>query len=231
MADLFYKVVRTIGRPVFWMASRPTVLHAKRMRGSEPLILAPNHLSPYDVPCLMASTGRPLDFVSIAELFRKPVVGWFLTNMNAFGLDRSRRDPATTRTILDRLAKGRTVAMFPEGQIRRAEDSVLNGGSFKASVTRLARLANVPIVPCVVLATGVFSRPASWLPLRRTRYAVHFGEPLSVSPEGDEESACARATERLRGAYEQGYAELRKASGLTVEDSPWRGGGSAGSGS
>jgi 1-acyl-sn-glycerol-3-phosphate acyltransferase len=218
MSDLFYKTVRTIGRPVFWMASKPTVLHAERMKGSGPLILAPNHLSPYDVPCLMASTRRVLDFVSIAELFRKPVVGWFLTNMNAFGLDRSRRDPATTRIILDRLAKGRTVAMFPEGQIRRADHSVLHGGSFKTSVTRLARLANVPIVPCVVLATGVFSRPAAWLPLRRTRYAVHFGEPLRVATEGDEEAASAR----LRHAYEQGYADLREVSGLTVEDSPWR---------
>jgi len=224
MSDLFYKTVRTIGRPVFWMASKPTVLHAERMKGSDPLILAPNHLSPYDVPCLMASTRRPLDFVSIAELFRKPVVGWFLTNMNAFGLDRSRRDPTTTRIILDRLAKGRTVAMFPEGQIRRAEDSVLNGGTFKASVTRLARLANVPIVPCVVLATGVFSKPTAWLPLRRTRYAVHFGEPLRVSPEGNEEMACDHAAESLRKAYESGYAELREASGLTVEDSPWRAG-------
>lgn len=224
MADRFYKVVRTLGRPVFWMASKPTVLHAGRMKGKDPLILAPNHLSPYDVPCLMASTGRLLDFVSIAELFRRPVVGWFLTNMNAFGLDRSRRDAATTRIILDRLAKGRTVAMFPEGQIRRAEDSVLNGGNFKTSVTRLARLANVPIVPCVVLATGVFSRPGAWLPLRRARYAVHFGEPLRVSAEGEDEAACTEATERLRRAYAQGYAELREASGLRVEDWPWRGG-------
>jgi len=223
MSDLFYKTVRTIGRPVFWMASKPTVLHAERMKGSDPLILAPNHLSPYDVPCLMASTRRPLDFVSIAELFRKPVVGWFLTNMNAFGLDRSRRDPATTRIILDRLAKGRTVAMFPEGQIRRAEDSVLNGGTFKASVTRLARLANVPIVPCVVLATGVFSRAGAWLPLRRARYGVWFGEELCVSREGEEEADCAQAAERLRQAYQTGYAELREASGLKLGDSPWRG--------
>jgi 1-acyl-sn-glycerol-3-phosphate acyltransferase len=226
MSDAFYKLVRTLGHPVFWLASKPTVLHADRMMGNAPFILAPNHLSPYDVPCLMASSRRVLDFVSIAELFRRPVVGWFLTNMNAFGLDRSRPDPATTRIILDRLAHGRTVAMFPEGRIRRAEDSVLNGGSFKASVTRLARLAGVPIVPCVVLATGAFSSPIAWLPLRRTRYAVCFGDALQVNPEGDEETACAQATQRLRHAYEQGYAELRDASGLRVEDYPWRGGGS-----
>ena len=222
MSDLFYRVVRTVGRPVFWMASSPTVLHAERLKKTGAVILAPNHLSPYDVPCLMASTRRGLDFVSIAELFRKPVVGWFLTSMNAFGLDRSRRDPATARTILDRLERGRAVAMFPEGQIRRAENSVLSGGAFKTSVTRLARLAGVPIVPCVVLATGVFSRPGAWLPLKRARYGVHFGEPLWVSRVGEEEAACTEAAERLRRAYEAGYAELRAVSGLRVEDSPWR---------
>jgi len=223
MSDIFYKVVRTAGRPVFWMASRPTVLHANRVRRTGAVIVAPNHLSPYDVPCLMASTRRGLDFVSIAELFRKPVVGWFLTNMNAFGLDRARTDTGTTRTILDRLGRGRAVAMFPEGQIRRAENSVLNGGGFKASVTRLARLAGAPIVPCVVLATGVFSRAGAWLPLRRARYGVWFGEELCVSREGEGAADCAQAAERLRQAYQTGYAELREASGLEVGDSPWRG--------
>jgi 1-acyl-sn-glycerol-3-phosphate acyltransferase len=222
MSDIFYNVVRLIGRPAFYLSSSPTVLHADRVRTPGPMILAPNHLSPYDVPCLMASTRRKLDFVSVVEFFRNPVSAWFLRSMNAFPLDRGRRDAGATRKILERLERGRTVAMFPEGQIRTAETSLLAGGAFKASVVRLARLANVPILPCVVLATGAFARPKAWLPFRRTRYAINFGELLHVERGGDEESDCAEATQRLRRAYDEGYAELRAASGLSVADSPWR---------
>src|SRR4051812_33405273 len=193
MSDVFYNVIRWVGRPVFWLSSSPTVLHADRVNQPGPMIIAPNHLSPYDVPCLMASTRRKLDFVSIVEIFRNPVLGWFLRSMNAFPLDRGRRDSAATRQILERLEQGRKVVMFPEGQIRTGETSLLSGASFKESVVRLARLANVPIVPCVILATGAFARPKAWLPLRRTRYAVNFCELIRVERGDDDDSDCAKA--------------------------------------
>jgi 1-acyl-sn-glycerol-3-phosphate acyltransferase len=223
MSDAFYKIVRFLGRPAFVLSSSPTVLHADRLRTvSGAMILAPNHLSPYDVPCLMRSTPRLLDFVSIVEIFRNRLAGWFLGSMNAFPLDRSRVDPGTTRKILDRLERGRTVTMFPEGRIRTAATSVLAGAPFNASVTRVARLADVPIVPCVLLGTGAYGRAKAWLPLRRTRYAVNFGQPFHVDRDGDEKSQCAQAAERLKQAYDDLYCELRAASGLTVADSPWR---------
>jgi 1-acyl-sn-glycerol-3-phosphate acyltransferase len=222
MSDTFYKIVRCLGYPAFGASARPTVLHVDRIDRRGPLIIAPNHLSPYDVPCLMASTRQALDFVSIVELFRNPVRAWFFGAMNALPLDRRRVDPATTRRILDRLERGRKIVMFPEGRICNAHNSLLAGGSFNPSVARLARLADAPIVPCVILATGAYARPTAWLPLRRTRYGVIFGEPLLVGRRGDERSDCADAAERLRRAYRELYAQLHDASGLTVHDSPWR---------
>ena len=222
MSDAFYHVVRSVGWPAFYLASSPVVLHADRLNVAGAMLIAPNHLSPYDVPCLMASTQRTLDFVSIVELFRNPVLRWFLGSMNAFPLDRGRRDAGATRKILERLERGRRVVMFPEGQIRTAATSLLAGGGFKESVVRLARLANVPMVPCVVLATGAFARPRAWLPFRRTRYAVNFCEPMRVAHSENEEADCAEALDRLKLAYVEGYAELQAASGLSVTDSPWR---------
>src|SRR5438045_3002539 len=112
MGDAFYRFVVLTGRMPFWISSRPVVLHAERARRAGPFILAANHTSPYDVPLLMRHTPRRLDFVSIIEVFRNPLVAWFYSHMNAFPVDRSRRDPATVRIILDRLARGRVVAMF-----------------------------------------------------------------------------------------------------------------------
>jgi 1-acyl-sn-glycerol-3-phosphate acyltransferase len=220
MSDAFYQFVRFAGRPAFWSSSRPTVLHADRLDTPGGMLIAPNHLSPYDVPCLMASTRQLLDFVSIVELFRNPVSRWFLSRMNAFPLDRDRVDSATTRKVLNRLHRGRKVVMFPEGQIRTPANSLLVGGTFKPTIPRLARLAGVPVVPCVILGTGAYARPGAWMPRARTRYAVNFGQPMRVEEGGDDRDTSANA--RLRQAYDDLYRELADASGLTVADAPWR---------
>jgi 1-acyl-sn-glycerol-3-phosphate acyltransferase len=220
MSDAFYEFVCIVGRPIFRLSSTPTLLHLDRLRSfSGPLILAPNHLSPYDVPCLMAHSRRPLDFVSITELFQNRLSAWFLGSMNAFPLDRGRIDPVTTRRILMLLERGRIVAMFPEGRIRAAGESLLSGAVFKPSVLRLARLAGVPIMPCVVLGTGAYRRASAWLPLHRTRYAVGFGEPFTVREETpDDATASSQAMAQLRQRYLELYDELRAASGLAVAD-------------
>lgn len=222
MSDAFYRLVRYIGRPAFARSSRPVYLHTGRVPATGPVIVAANHLSPYDIPCLMDAIDRPLDFVSIVEMFRNPLVAWFFRNMNSFALDRRRADPATTRIILDRLRRGRAVAMFPEGHIPPPEESMLTGGPARWSIIRLARLAGSPIVPAVILGTGVFSRPAAWKPVGKTKYAAAFGCPVVVDRQTDEAIACAAAEAQLMAAYQALYAELSAASGLTVLDQPWR---------
>jgi 1-acyl-sn-glycerol-3-phosphate acyltransferase len=205
MSDRFYKVVVFAGRFPFWVSSRPVVLHADRIPRAGAFILAANHASPYDIPLLIRHTPRRLDFVSITELFRRPMVAWFFSRMNAFPLERSRSDPRTVRIILDRLARGRVVAMFPEGRIRPQSESVLYGGPFRPGVARLARLAGVPVVPAVLVGSPSYSRFTSWLPLRRTRYGVIYGDPIHARDENDDASAEAH----LRDAYLSLYAELR----------------------
>jgi len=204
MADTFYKTVVLLGRFPFWVSSSPIVLHADRVPHSGPFLLASSHLSPFDVPLLMRHTPRVLDFVSIVEVFNKPFVGWFFGKMGAFALDRSRKDPKTAKTIVDRLTRGRAVVMFPEGRIKSENDSVICGARFRPGTARLARLANVPIVPVVVYGSTLYSNPASWLPVRRTRYGVIYGEAIDSTNE-------ERAEQMLAEAYRALFEELRAA--------------------
>jgi 1-acyl-sn-glycerol-3-phosphate acyltransferase len=201
MSDAFYNIVVLAGRFPFWVSSRPTILHAERIPRTGAFFLASNHSSHYDIPALIRSTPRNLDFVSITELFAKPLVGWFFGQMNAFPLERSRSDPKTVRIILDRLSRGRVIAMFPEGRLRSGDESVVHGAPFQAGVAGIARLANVPIVPVVVWGTDRYRRFASWLPLKRTCYGVAYGEPIVVKDESD-------AEKQLAQAYRDLYAEL-----------------------
>src|SRR5690349_19892362 len=125
MSDGFYRLVRSVGLPAFVLSSRATVLHADRLNVKRPLIIAPNHFSPYDIPCLMASTPRVLDFVAMSELFCHQAGARFFRAMNAIPLDRSREDPTETRRILERLAQRRAVVIFPEGGTRAPTRSML----------------------------------------------------------------------------------------------------------
>src|ERR671913_1859746 len=140
MSDLAYNVVWGIGVHAFWVSSSPIILHRDRLKRPGAYILAPNHLSPFDVSCLMAIAPRNLDWVSIVEAFRNPFVALLYGSVNVFALDRSKPDSPTVRIILDRLKRGRVVAMFPEGSIREDErESVIHGGPFKPGVARIAQ--------------------------------------------------------------------------------------------
>jgi 1-acyl-sn-glycerol-3-phosphate acyltransferase len=185
MGDLFYNTVWTICYPAFWTSSSPTVSGAEKTRRTGAYILASNHETPYDVPLLMRHCARPIDFVSITEVFRNPLIAWFYGSMNAFPLDRSRRDLQTLRIILDRLKRGRVVGMFPEGRLRPGEHTLVHTRTIRPGIGRIARLANVPIVPCIVINSKAYTKFTNWFPFRHTRYGIIFGDPIEPSDQPD----------------------------------------------
>jgi 1-acyl-sn-glycerol-3-phosphate acyltransferase len=208
LSDWFYNVVWYTFWPAFGVSSTPIVLHPERPRREGAYLLAANHLSPFDVACLIKESGRKIDFVSITEVFKNPFMAWFYGNMNAFPLDRSRVDAGTTRIILDRLRRGRAVGIFPEGSIRTQENSVLNGGRIKPGVIRLAKLANVPIIPTVVLGTSAYRRVLNWAPLRRVRYGINYGEPIDPSKSSDIEDLQTQLIAAYRSLHEELLAAM-----------------------
>ncbi len=185
MSERFYNVVRMIGGRIFAAASAPRVLHVERAARPGAYMLAANHTSPYDAPLLIAATPRVIYWLSIMEIFRNPFVGWFLRGVGAEPLDRAKVDTRTVRAIVRHLRQGRVVGIFPEGGVRSGPDSVLSGGSMHEGVCKMAQLAAVPVVPCVVLGGEKFSQWKAWLPGARTRWAVAYGEPIFPFDEPD----------------------------------------------
>ncbi len=211
MSDLAYNLIRYACYPAIAVSSRATVLHRDRADRKGAYILAPTHLSPYDVPCLMRVAPRNLDWVSIVEAFRNPLVAFIYRSANVFPLDRSRPDSPTVRIILDRLKRGRVITMFPEGSIRTVENSVLTGAPFKPGIARLAQLADVPVIPVVILGSAGYSRVLSWAPVRGLHYGVNFGQPLQVRMDLDKAEAVKVFLVEMRQAYLDLYAELKPA--------------------
>jgi 1-acyl-sn-glycerol-3-phosphate acyltransferase len=213
MSDFIYDWVVRICKPAFQISSSPVVLHRERLNHPGAYVLAPTHTSAYDVPCLMKESPRRLDFVSVTELYRKPLVAAFFNSMNVFPLDRSRPDSPTVRKILQRLREGRAVVMFPEGRIRRPDESVLNGGDMKPGVAKIAHLASVPVIPAVLIDTGLYARAASWLPVRGTRFGIAFGQPLRAPADMGEADSREALLTSIRRSYRELNAELLQAMG------------------
>ncbi len=178
MSDAFYSLVVALGRPIFWVTSRPVVIGTEHVPREGACLIAATHRSPYDIPILMRHSGRAVDFVSIVEVFRNPLLAWFYGSLNAFPLDRSRPDSRTVRIILDRLRRGRAVGMFPEGRLRGEDESVVRTRRIRPGIGRLACLSGAPVVPCVIVNSGAYGRITSWLPRRGVRYGIIYGVPI-----------------------------------------------------
>lgn len=222
MSDRFYNLIKFIGTGPICISHRPTLLGLEHTRREGPYILAANHTSPFDIALLIYHLRRHLDFVSSTEVFSIPVLGRFYGAMNAFPLDRSKVDAETVRIVLQRLANGRTIVMFPEGAFRLQDKSVLHGGPLRPGLGRIARIAQVPVIPCAIEDSLVYAKPMNWLPLRRSRYGLAFGEAMPP-PAHDSTNTEAGAFEshladRIRGLH----ADLLDTMGRSEHDAATR---------
>lgn len=203
MSHLAYRLGRSLAFP-FAACFEIHVSGRHHLPETAPCLLAANHISHFDPPLLSAQVGRDVDFMASAEFFGHPVPRAILTALNAFPVDRSRRDLSAVKTSMERLKRGRCVGVFIEGGIRHGARSVLEGAPLGAGSTALAQVAAVPIVPCVLLGTDQLYQWRSWF--RRPRLFFAFGAPLHPAPDEDRRDLAHRLGEQMRALL----ADLRR---------------------
>lgn len=214
MGDVFYRTIRALSWVPFVTSGRATVIGAERVPRAGPLLMAPNHVSWYDIPLLAVHNRRLLDFLTLYKLYETPVGRWFYENMNGIYFDSTKPDARAVRGMRDRLGRGRCVLIFPEGQLCRYEDSVFTDHGLHPGMARLAISTQTPILPVVLLDTDVYRRFGAWMPVRGTRYGVAFGAPIpppqAVRPT-DRTAEAKRLEEEYRNRMRTLRAELLQA--------------------
>ena len=207
-------------RVLFGYSSRVYTMGHENADQTGGFLLACNHISHFDPFIISSVVRRKIDWMAMAEFFPLPVVGLFLRAVDAFPVERNRADRKTIRTAIERLKNGRVVGVFPEGGIRDGTGSLLEGGRVRAGTSTLAHIAQVPIVPCVILGSDRLYAKRNWLPFRRTPVWIGFSKAISSFPELEKSAARQRIEAQLTAAFQRIYVELRGKFKLTADDLP-----------
>jgi len=177
---ILYRTVAPLGRWLMLAFWRLRVRGLEHVSAQGAVIVASNHISNVDPPLVgwAALPVRSLRYLAKRELFQVPGLGWFLRNVGAIALERSRADVAAVRTALEVLARGRCLLLFPEGT--RSKDG--RPGRPRGGVGFLAGKSGAPVIPTRVVNTDRF------LSLRALE--VRFGEPLRFSGDPADRAQC-----------------------------------------
>ncbi len=124
-----------------------TVSGRKNVVKGRTYVIVSNHQSQLDI-LLAYSLFFPFKWVSKAEVFKIPFIGWNMGLNEYIRIHRGRRD-SIRKLMVDckrTLEEGKTVYFFPEGT--RSETGKV--GEFKAGAFALAKRLKLPILPIVI---------------------------------------------------------------------------------
>jgi 1-acyl-sn-glycerol-3-phosphate acyltransferase len=146
--------MRPYYRFAYTLVGLELLLHRIRIEGRENIppegcLIVSNHASFMDPTTVGWAIGREIYYLGRKDLFRPPVLSWFLPICNVLPVDRDAADISGLRRIIKMLRDGESVVIFPEGT--RSEDGNLQPAEPGAGM--IAVKAGVPILPVRVFGT------------------------------------------------------------------------------
>lgn len=163
----------------------------------EGYVLACTHNGYIDILNLGLSIyPRQIHFMAKKQLFDIKGLGWLITKLNAFPVDRDNPGPSVIKIPLQLLKKGEIVGIFPSGT------RTTNNTNLKQGAITIAQLAKAKVVPAAYLGP----RNLKEVFQRKKAYLI-FGEPFTV-PAGKE--AREEYTELLEKELQRLTEELKQ---------------------
>jgi 1-acyl-sn-glycerol-3-phosphate acyltransferase len=170
---------------------------------SGPMIFVANHPSATDPFLIHMISPNQLNVMITAKAFKVPVFGWFLRKVQEIPVPLT-QGSAALEQARRQIEKGRSVAIFIEGQI-----SPLEGGFLppRSGAARLALSTGAPVVPVGIFLhrerchnirsriTGGIPSEARWY--LRGPYAVTVGQPTQFDGDADDHEHVDRISETI----------------------------------
>jgi 1-acyl-sn-glycerol-3-phosphate acyltransferase len=175
-------------------------------------ILACNHISVLD-PVFIAmgatTSGRAIRFLTAAEFFRRPLIGWALRRLRQIPIRRGASDLRALEQAARIIRRGALAGIFPEGTLSPDGDPLPG----RRGAARIALASEVPLIP-----VGVWGTRARWprggirwrRPLR-PKVVVAFGPPLRPTGAVEDPADVQALTDRIMAAIGE-QVEIAKAA-------------------
>jgi len=136
-------------RMILWAARCPIDARFEAPLPKDGMFVFANHQSTLDIIALfIVMKDHPIAFATKRELFKVPIIGWYLTMAGFIEVDRGNRERAIKAFSAagEQLRSGAAIAIYPEGT-RSIDGSVL---PFKKGPFMLAIDTQTQIVPVAV---------------------------------------------------------------------------------
>lgn len=157
---------------------RVSVEGREHLAHAGPYIFAANHQSQFDIFALQGYLGFDFRWMAKKELFEIPIFGPGMRAAGYISVDRSRGRQAvqSLNEAAERISKGTSVIIFPEGT--RSRDGKLQ--DFKTGALVLAIKAGVPIVPVAIIGTH-HVLPKGRLLAQPGQVVIRIGQPIETA--------------------------------------------------
>lgn len=158
---------------------RLEVVGPSRLSRDETYLFVANHQSPADIVALYAALPVQAGFVATSLLAQVPVFSYWMHQSGAVFVEQGDRrgEMLAFRTMVDRLKRGRSLILFPEGYMHQGSGLA----EFNRGGIHSALIARVPIVPVYIGGTADVMRSGSLRIEPRKNVVVEFGDPIEVS--------------------------------------------------
>lgn len=161
-----------------------------------PVLVAANHSSGVDPLLIIAtSPNRVPGFVVEKKYMRVPIAGAIMRGVDCIPVDRENPESSALKRVLEKLANGDCVGIFPQGQIENpAEDAEARVG-----VGMIALRAGCPVIPVNISGTK-YTKGVLAAFFKRHRARVRYGQPVDLAdliPNAKDREAQEAATARI----------------------------------
>lgn len=205
---LLYRIVLFLAYCFFKLLYRHRVYGHEHFYAGAALIAA-NHVSFYDPPLLSLSWPQEVHFLARRSLFKNPLFGWLIRNLNTHPLSGGASNAGVFKAVLQLLSHGNKVVLFPEG--KRSFTGELQ--AFKPGFSLLVARSHTAVIPAYIHGSfSIWGRGRAF-PKLWGKTACVFGTPLlwsdlmhlgSEKGQAELSRRLAAAIEALRKWYEEG---------------------------
>lgn len=175
-----YRFFRVIVRAILPLIARTTVTGLENVPHTGPVLLAPNHLSWFDIPSVAAPIPRQVYMMGKDTNFQIPILGKILRVFGSWPVRRHEIDRQALKNCQACLRAGNPLFIFPEGT--RSRTGGLQKGWPGVALIALQN-PGVPIIPVAIWGSQrVLKKP--FIPFFGPRVYIHYGKPIVLVAKG-----------------------------------------------